>query len=216
MDKHMKDFIDYCMKGELDKVILLLSDADILNKALEYYKHPHLRKTTNMMISGIARCISYKHYDMAIYLMSNYCARNNPIDMYAINESFYYWFNNCEDLKYINTVLDLYKKGIGNKIEITDDMFTMACENHRNEFIYYITKKENINIYMKNEACIETAIYYCAVDLFKYLIHLSTKKPYKKAFTEIKLKDWLDYVSLEKYLLSIGWKLHNNTTPILL
>jgi len=126
--------------------------------------------------------------------------------MDIINEIFYTWFNSCEDMKYINAVLNLYKQGIGNKIEITDDMFTMACENHRNEFIYYITKKEQINIYMMNEACIESAIYYCAVDLFKYLIYLSTKKPYKKAFTEIKLKDWLDYVSLEKYLLSIGWK----------
>jgi hypothetical protein len=110
MDKHMKDFIDYCMKGELDKVILLLSDADILNKALEYYPKPHSRKSINKMCYGISRCIVYKHYDMAIYLMSNYCARNNTINMDNINEIFYTWFNSCEDMKYINVSRAIRKR----------------------------------------------------------------------------------------------------------
>jgi len=72
----MKDFIDYCMKGMLNEVIILFNNTDILNKALEYYPKPHSRKYINKLCYGISRCIVYKHYDMAIYLMSNYCVHN--------------------------------------------------------------------------------------------------------------------------------------------
>ena len=203
------NFIKYCQSGEMDKVILMMQDDNISKEMTELYipRGSISREYINRLFLGICQCIIYKHYDMALFLMTNYnvditMSNNNYLDM---------WLNSCNNNKYINIILDLYDKIMLNY----DRQFHTLCDNHNYHNAKLLLKKYNhkINIYTEKEGCIIMSCVDSSMNIVKLLINTSRKKPYRKMFNIYFLEktpafDMYNYDELFIYMASCGTYKH--------
>ena len=201
-------FINYCQSGELDKVILMIQDENIYKEMTELYipRGSPNREYINRLFLGIGQCIIYKHYDMALFLMINYnvdikMGHNNYLEMFL---------NCCDDVKYINFILDLYDKIMPNY----DRQFRMLCDNHKYHNVKLLLKYNyKIDIYTEKEGSFKVACVNSSMNIVKLLINTSRKKPYRKMFNIYILEtipafDMYNYEELFIYIASCGTYKH--------
>jgi len=203
------NFIKYCQSGELDKVISMIQDENIYKEMTELYipSGSPSRKYINRLFLGIGQSVIYKHYDMALFLMINY-----NVDIKMGNNNYLEMFLNCcDDVKYINFILDLYDKNMSNY----DRQFRMLCDNHKYHNVKLLLKKYNykINIYTEKEGSFIVACVNSSMNIVKLLINTSRKKPYRKMFNIYFLEnthafDMYDYDELFIYMASCGTYKH--------
>lgn len=189
MDNKTK-FIEYCQRGQLNKVISMMQDNNIYEEMTELYIPHHIggSKKINRLFLGIRQCIIYGHYDMALFLIINYnvdikMSDNNYLEMFlncSYEDNFHKNMSKAECDKYINFILDLYDKNMPNY----NRQFRMLCDNHNYHNVKLLLKKYNykIDIYTETENSFKVACVDCDMNIVKLLINTSKKKPYNKMF----------------------------------